>query len=149
YMEEELDKEDIPSVDVMGPLMKEIAKKTNQEPMNEPGRVHRMDEDYFKTIEAIEFAVKYDDGKDASGIAKADIILIGVSRTSKTPLSQFLALKKYKVMNVPLVPEVSPPNELFETDKSKCVALRINPETLNRIRKEQIGRASCRERVEL
>lgn len=145
YMEEELDKEDIPSVDVMGPLMKEIAKKTNQEPMNEPGRVHRLDEDYFKKIEAIEFAVKYDDGKDASGIAKADIILIGVSRTSKTPLSQFLALKKYKVMNVPLVPEVSPPNELFETDKSKCVALRINPETLNRIRKERLSQLGLKD----
>src|SRR5699024_12796565 len=144
-MEEEHYKEDIPPVDVMGPLMKEIAKKTNQEPMNEPGRVHRLDEDYIKKIEAIEFAVKYDDGKDASGIAIADIILVGDSRTSKTPLSQFLLLKKYKIMNVPLVPEVSPPNELFETDKSKCVALRINPETLNRIRKERLSQLGLKD----
>ena len=112
YMAEELNNEEIAYIDVMGPLMDQIAKATGLEPYNEPGRVHRLDEDYFKKIEAIEFAVKYDDGKDTSGLEKADIVLLGVSRTSKTPLSQFLALKKYKVMNVPLVPEVKPPNLL-------------------------------------
>lgn len=67
-------------------------------------------------MEAIEFAVKYDDGRDPRGILKADIVLIGVSRTSKTPLSQYLAHKRLKVANVPIVPEVDPPEELFNVD---------------------------------
>ena len=145
YMAAELDKENISYIDVMGPLMDEIAKATGLEPYNEPGRVHRLDEDYFKKIEAIEFAVKYDDGKDTSGPDKADIVLLGVSRTSKTPLSQFLALKKYKVMNVPLVPEVKPPAELFDVDPKKCVALRINPETLYKIRKERLSQLGLKD----
>ncbi|WP_020008445.1 pyruvate, water dikinase regulatory protein [Salinicoccus albus] len=138
YIYEELQAEEIPSVDIMGPLMNVLKGRTAEQPYYEPGRVHKLDEDYFKKIEAIEFAVKYDDGKDAGGLDKADIVLIGVSRTSKTPLSQFLALKKYKVMNVPLVPEVVPPKELFHVDKKKCIGLKINPETLNKIRKERL-----------
>lgn len=138
YIQKELKREEVPSVDIMGPLMSVLEGKTEEQPYYEPGRVHKLDEDYFKKIEAIEFAVKYDDGKDAGGLAKADIVLIGVSRTSKTPLSQFLALKKYKVMNVPLVPEVVPPKELYNVDPKKCVGLKINPQTLNKIRKERL-----------
>ncbi|WP_017548831.1 pyruvate, water dikinase regulatory protein [Salinicoccus carnicancri] len=138
YIQQELKREEVPSVDIMGPLMSVLEGKTEEQPYYEPGRVHKLDEDYFKKIEAIEFAVKYDDGKDAGGLGKADIVLIGVSRTSKTPLSQFLALKKYKVMNVPLVPEVVPPKELYGVDPKKCVGLKINPQTLNKIRKERL-----------
>jgi len=104
----------------------------------EPGLVHKLDEDYFKKVEAIEFAVKYDDGRDPRGISRADIILLGVSRTSKTPLSQYLALKRMKVANVPIVPEVDPPEELFTVDPAKCIGLKINPEKLNDIRKERL-----------
>src|SRR5699024_6661295 len=89
-------------------------------------------------VEAIEFAVKYDDGRDSRGIARADIILIGVSRTSKTPLSQYLAHKQLKVANVPIVPEVDPPEELFDVDPSKCIGLLISPEKLNEIRIEPL-----------
>src|SRR5690625_2723022 len=69
---------------------------------------------------------------------QADIVLIGVSRTSKTPLSQYLALKGLKVANVPIVPEVEPPEELFDVDPGKCIGLRISPEKLNGIRKERL-----------
>ncbi|MFP3472712.1 kinase/pyrophosphorylase, partial [Micrococcus sp. SIMBA_144] len=79
----------------------------------------KLDDDYFKKVEAIEFAVKYDDGRDPRGILRADIVLVGVSRTSKTPLSQYLALKRIKVANVPLVPEVDPPEELFMVSPKK------------------------------
>src|SRR5690606_34123063 len=75
---------------------------------------------------------------DPRGIARADIVLVGVSRTSKTPLSQYLAHKRLKVANVPIVPEVDPPEELFEVDPSKCIGLRISPEKLNEIRKERL-----------
>ena len=97
-----------------------------------------MDEDYFKKVEAIEFAVKYDDGRDPRGILKADIVLIGVSRTSKTPLSQYLAHKSLKVANVPLVPEVDPPEELLSISPEKCFGLKISPEKLNDIRRERL-----------
>ncbi len=112
-----------------------IFKKT---PLNEPGLVRKLDADYFKRVEAIEFAVKYDDGRDPRGLLRSDIILIGVSRTSKTPLSQYLAHKRYKVANVPVVPEVDPPEELFKVDPQKCIGLKISPEKLYQIRRERL-----------
>ncbi|WP_342389335.1 pyruvate, water dikinase regulatory protein [Salinicoccus bachuensis] len=145
YIKQELQAENVASVDIMGPLMNVLEGRTEEAPYYEPGRVHRLDEDYFKKIEAIEFAVKYDDGKDASGLDKADIVLIGVSRTSKTPLSQYLAHKKYKVMNVPLVPEVTPPKELYNVDPKKCVGLKINPTSLNKIRKERLAQLGLKD----
>lgn len=128
----------IEAVDIMGPVMNSMEHFFQKEPRMEPGLVHKLDEDYFKRVEAIEFAVKYDDGRDARGISRADIILIGVSRTSKTPLSQYLALKRLKVTNIPIVPEVDPPEELFSIDPKKCIGLSISPEKLNDIRKERL-----------
>jgi regulator of PEP synthase PpsR (kinase-PPPase family) len=107
-------------------------------PKYQPGLVRQLDDDYFKKIEAVEFAVKYDDGRDPRGIIKADIVLIGVSRTSKTPLSQYLAHKRLKVANVPIVPEVDPPEELYKVSPDKCFGLKISPEKLNDIRKERL-----------
>lgn len=131
-------KNKIPTVDVMGPIMGILGDTLQVEPLEEPGLVRKLDDDYFQKIEAIEFAVKYDDGRDPRGLLKADIVLIGVSRTSKTPLSQFLAHKRYKVANVPLVPEVEPPEELFLVDPAKCFGLVISSEKLNNIRKERL-----------
>ncbi|UXR79337.1 MULTISPECIES: pyruvate, water dikinase regulatory protein [unclassified Staphylococcus] len=138
YMETLIETHKIRSIDIMGPIMQTMQHVFEQTPLNEPGIVHKLDEDYFKKIEAMEFAVKYDDGKDPKGLPKADIVLIGVSRTSKTPISQYLAHKRYKVMNVPIVPEVNPPEMLFKIDPKKCVALKISPEKLNAIRKERL-----------
>lgn len=128
----------ITCVDLLGPLVDQLGEELNETPLEEPGLVRKLDEDYFKKIDAIEFAVKYDDGRDPRGILKADIVLIGVSRTSKTPLSQYLAHQRFKVANVPLVPEVDPPAELFEIDPRKCFALVISPQKLNSIRKERL-----------
>jgi len=128
----------IPILDIMGPMMDVISSITNISPKLEPGLVRRVDEDYFKKIEAIEFAVKYDDGKDPRGLAKADVVLVGVSRTSKTPLAMYLAHKRLKVANLPLVPEVRPPEELFRIDPRKVVGLTIQPEILYRIRQERL-----------
>ncbi|WP_251942876.1 pyruvate, water dikinase regulatory protein [Staphylococcus sp. Marseille-Q5304] len=138
YMEAKVRENNIQAVDIMGPLMNILLEKFDEEPYFEPGLVHQLDEAYFKKIDAIEFAVKYDDGKDPKGLSKADIVLLGISRTSKTPLSQYLAHKSYKVMNIPIVPEVTPPDHLFEIDPSKCIALKISEEKLNRIRKERL-----------
>jgi regulator of PEP synthase PpsR (kinase-PPPase family) len=125
-------------VDILGPMITEIGKMLNKEPKYKPGLVHQLDEDYFKKVEAVEFAVKYDDGKDARGILRADVVLIGVSRTSKTPLSMYLAHKRIKATNVPLVPEVAPPEELFMISPRKCIGLTIDPEQLNGIRTERL-----------
>lgn len=128
----------IPTIDLLGPMIKLLEYATKQSPLERPGLVHRLDDDYFKRIEAIEFAVKYDDGRDPRGVLLADVVLVGVSRTSKTPLSQYLAHKSLKVANVPLVPEVEPPEELFTVDPKKCFGLIISPESLNSIRKERL-----------
>ncbi|RSK27879.1 kinase/pyrophosphorylase [Bacillus sp. HMF5848] len=124
--------------DIIGPLIEQMSNSYGCSPRYEPGHIRRLDDDYFKRVEAIEFAVKYDDGRDPRGILRADIVLVGVSRTSKTPLSQYLAHKRLKVANVPLVPEVDPPEELFEVPKEKCFGLVISPEKLNYIRKERL-----------
>ena len=129
---------DVAIVDVLGPALNTLERKYNETSIQEPGIVHKLNDGYFKKIEAIEFAVKYDDGRDPRGIPLADIVIIGVSRTSKTPLSQYLAHKSYKVANVPLVPEIDPPKELFQVDPKKCFGLVINPDQLNSIRKERL-----------
>ncbi|OLS03364.1 pyruvate, water dikinase regulatory protein [Tissierella creatinophila] len=128
----------IPTVDIMTPPLVALENTLNVSPKRESGIIRRLDEDYFKKVEAVEFAVKYDDGKDPRGVKKADICLVGVSRTSKTPLSMYLAHKNYKVANVPLVPEVMPPKELFEKDKNKIIGLIANPYKLNEIRTERL-----------
>lgn len=130
--------ENVETVDIIGPMLQKVSELTNKKPRYEPGVIYRLDEDYFRKVEAIEFAVKYDDGRDPRGIIRADVVLIGVSRTSKTPLSQYLAHKRLKVANVPLVPEVEPPAELFKISPQKCIGLKISPEKLNSIRTERL-----------
>ncbi|MBU5293994.1 kinase/pyrophosphorylase [Anaerosalibacter bizertensis] len=129
---------EIPAVDLMTPVLDSIQTVVGFQPKRESGLIRRLDEQYFKKVEAVEFAVKYDDGKDTRGIKKADIILVGVSRTSKTPLSMYLAHKHYKVANVPLVPEVPAPDELFEKDTKRVFGLIANPFKLNEIRQERL-----------
>lgn len=138
YLIEQAQAGGIAHIDILTPVMKQMEVLTGEPAQQKPGMVHLLDHDYFKKIEAIEFAVKYDDGRDPQGVLDADIVLVGVSRTSKTPLSMYLAHKKYKVANVPLVPEIKPPKELFMIDKHKIVGLKINLEKLNDIRKERL-----------
>ena len=131
-------KEELSHIDLMTPLLDEISKKTNKKPKREPGIIRKLDESYFKRVEAIEFAVKYDDGKDPRGVLKSDIVLVGISRTSKTPLSMYLANKNIKVANIPLVPEIPIPKEVFEVNPKKVIGLTNSPEKLNRIRTERL-----------
>lgn len=138
YMVMRTEQEGILTYDIIGPLMDTLQERLQNDPIYQPGLVRKLDEDYFKRVEAIEFAVKYDDGRDPRGILRADIVLVGVSRTCKTPLSQYLAHKRYKVANVPLVPEVEPPEELFLVPPEKCIGLKISPDKLNHIRKERL-----------
>lgn len=129
----------ITAVDLMGPLL--TAFNTyfgHTSPGHTAGLLRAVDEQYFKRIEAIEFTVKHDDGKTLTHIDQADIILVGISRTSKTPLSIFLSHKGWKVANVPLVLHTPPPPELFKVDQRRIVGLTIDPESLTRIRKKRL-----------
>lgn len=138
FILEKANENNIQAVDLMTPVLDAIQNLVGLEPKREAGTIRKLDEQYFKRVEAIEFAVKYDDGKDTRGIKKADIVLVGISRTSKTPLSMYLAHKNLKVANVPLVPEVPPPDELFELDTKKIIGLTANPIKLNEIRQERL-----------
>src|SRR3954447_3586898 len=123
--------------DILGPPLASIAKVTGQEAQMAPGARLPLDSQYFKRMAAIEFAVKFDDGI-AGGLREADIVLVGVSRTSKTPLSMYLGNMGYKTANVPLVKGIEPPKELFELDSAKIVGLTIDAQKLAEIRQARV-----------
>lgn len=126
------------AVDIMGPMMEAFIDTFNDSPKRKPGLLHQLDEKYFRRVEAIEFAVKCDDGRDTHALLQANIVLVGISRTSKTPLSIFLAHKGYKVANFPIVPEVKPPKELFLVPSNRIVGLTMDAEKLLSIRTERL-----------
>lgn len=128
----------IPAIDALGPIIRVLAYLSQSEPKREVGLNRKLNEEYFDKVESVEFAVKYDDGKDPRGILKADIVLLGISRTSKTPLSMYLAYRNFKVANIPLVPEVEAPKELYEISPRKIIGLTNDPEKLNSIRIERL-----------
>lgn len=137
-MKEESIRLGVRAVDIMGPMMQAFIDTFNDSPKRKPGLLHEMDDAYFRRVEAIEFAVKCDDGRDTNLLLQANIVLIGVSRTSKTPLSIFLAHKGYKVGNLPLVPEVRPPRELMELPANRVVGLTMDAGQLHKIRSERL-----------
>lgn len=138
YLRQECEEKGVPYIDIMAPCLETFTQFLEEEPARESGVIRKLDEDYFKRVEAVEFAVKYDDGKDPRGILKADIVLIGVSRSSKTPLSMYLAHKNYKVVNIPLVKGSKVPDEIFEVPRRKIIGLMIDPSDLIEIRRERI-----------
>ncbi|CAM4024315.1 pyruvate, water dikinase regulatory protein [Cohnella lubricantis] len=138
YMNERAEAKGVVTIDLLGPLIENMERLFGRPSRHEPGLNHVLDADYFRKVEAVEFAVRYDDARDVTGIMKADIVLTGVSRTSKTPLSMVLAHKTYKVANVPLVPELVPPRELFLVNPKKVIGLTIRADALNAIRKERL-----------
>ncbi|MEE2830503.1 MAG: pyruvate, water dikinase regulatory protein [Myxococcota bacterium] len=130
---------DIPFVDLLGGLLGELADHLGgQTPHGTPGRRPLLSPEYFRRIEAVEFTVKHDDGAEPRHLRKSDIVLVGVSRTSKTPLSTYLAQRGCKVANIPIVLGIDPPPELFEIDQDKIFGLTIEPEALHAIRLARI-----------
>lgn len=125
---------------VLGPIINVASTLLNKVPDYNPGAMWKTDEEYFKRIEAMEFAMQYDDSKDYRGLKNADVILVGLSRTSKTPLCMYLANKGIKAINIPLVPEVGVPDELFIIDRKKVFGLVINPIQLIEIRKKRLDK---------
>jgi len=137
-MRDEALKAGIRAVDLIGPMLQAYMDTFQDAPKTKPGLLHELDEAYFRKIEAIEFAVKYDDGKDIRGIQQAQIVLLGVSRTSKTPLSIYLAHKGIKTANYPLVPEIKPPDHLGKNPNQLVIGLMMNPDHLLKVRTERL-----------
>ena len=128
---------DVEACDVLAEPLATVAKVTGKAATMTPGAQPPLDESYFKRIAAIEYAVKADDGLGRA-LPNADIVLVGVSRTSKTPLSMYLGYLGWKVANVPIVKKIEPPAELFEIDPTKIVGLTIDAHRLAEIRAERI-----------
>ena len=125
-------------VDLLGPLIAKVAQRLHTEPRHQPGLLHGFTDDYFKRVEAVEFAVRHDDGANLHTLVEAEIVLTGVSRSSKTPLSMYLAQRGYKTGNIPLVPGVDPPRVLLEMDPRKVFGLLIDPGTLKPLRQARV-----------
>lgn len=125
-------------LDYMTNALQLLEKKSQLAPRYQSGAIHDLDRDYFNRIAAIEFAVKYDDGKSSKGFMAADLVILGVSRTSKTPLSMYLANKSYKVANLPLIPEVPLSKALYQVDSKRLFGLTASPEYIAHIRYNRI-----------
>ena len=137
---------DVSAVDILSPGVDAIVSRFHLNSSNEAGNLRKLDETYFHRVAAVEFAVQYDDGKDPQGFGEADLVILGVSRTSKTPVSMYLANKGLRVANLPLVPEVPVPKIIFELPRTKLIGLMIRPQTLNEIRTERLkvmGASAC------
>ena len=141
FLTNEANKIKVPCFGVLGNLILSFSKLLNQEALHVPSRQYTLDGDYNEKIEAIQFTMNHDDGNLAEDVQKSDIILLGVSRTSKTPTSIYLANKGYKVSNIPLVNENSIPNFLKKNNDTKCiiVGLTVEPERLIEIRKTRMN----------
>jgi len=135
---EECAKQQVVALDVMGPVMDVFTTYLHSHPSDEPGLKYKLTNEYFRRQEAIEFTVKHDDGMGLDTMGQSDILLLGISRTSKTPLSVYLALRGHKVANLPLVREVPLPRELDQVDRSKMIGLSISAEKLVQLRETRL-----------
>ena len=140
FLNSKAQKNNIPCFSVLGDLINNFSKLLNQNSLNLPSRQHILDDDYYKKIDAIQFTMNHDDGNLLKELDKSDIILLGVSRTSKTPTAIYLANKGFKTSNIPLVNENSIPKTLKDNPQMACViGLNTEPERLADIRKNRMN----------
>ncbi len=128
------------TIDLLGPLVARLSDSLELAPLAKPGLLQQIDETYIQRIEAIDFAVRHDDGRHPEDLPDADLVLVGVSRTSKTPISIFLAYRGWRVANVPIVINLEPPAALFRVDRQRVIALTIQPERLVNLRRARMSR---------
>lgn len=122
--------EDVAAIDLMGPLLSRLEGVLKRKALGQPGLYRQFHRAYYERVSAIEFTMAHDDGQHPAGWPQADIILTGVSRAGKTPLSMYLAVLGWKVANIPLVPEVPPPPEIFKLKRDRVIGLTIRPDQL-------------------
>jgi regulator of PEP synthase PpsR (kinase-PPPase family) len=138
FLIQETERRGIKAIDVIGDFIVQLSIFLKEKPMAIPGRQYILDEEYFRRIDAINFSVKHDDGKLPQGLQLADLILVGLSRTGKTPLSTYLANQGWKVANVPIHPDMLPPEELLKIESRKIFGLVISVESLVKLRETRL-----------
>ena len=139
YLIQQCKKNNIPCFEVLGNLINDFSKLLKQEANRKPSGQHTLDQEYYKRIEAIQFTMSHDDGKIINDLEKSDIILIGVSRTSKTPTSVYLANRGYKTSNIPIIPNKNLPQELIQNANKACtVGLVCDPTRLFDVRRNRV-----------
>ena len=140
YISFKSEENNVPCFGILGNLILNFSKLLNQKAIHKPSAQHVLDDEYYKRIEAIQFTMSHDDGKKTEDLKKSDIILLGVSRTSKTPTSIYLANRGFKTVNIPLVLKQSVPNELKEKNFQPCVVgLYADPKRLSDIRRNRVA----------
>ena len=148
YMATEAKKNNIPCFEVLGNLISDFSKLLNQQASRIPSGQHILDAEYYRRIEAVQFTMSHDDGKIITDLDNSDVILVGISRTSKTPTSIYLANRGYKVSNIPLIPNKNIPTQLIENCKKTCViglvcdATRLSDVRRNRVQSMHENRPS-------
>lgn len=140
YVQEKSRLERIRSVDLLGPLLTSFANVFEMEPDYQPGLLHAVNEQYFEKVAAVEFTLNHDDGRNLKSLDECDVVLVGISRTSKTPLSIFLSMEGLKVVNIPIINKVPLPENLFSIDQRKIFGLTIDPDTLREIRQNRLSK---------
>lgn len=135
---DETKKQDVVVMDVMGPVLDMFSHYFHTLPSDEPGLQYKVTQDYFKRTEAVEFTVRHDDGLEMDSINDADIVLLGVSRTSKTPLSIYLAFQGFRCANIPIVPGIPISNKIRQVDRKKMIGLVVSPDKLATVRSSRL-----------
>lgn len=123
---------------LLQPYLEEIQRRTGLAPSQEVGAQHQLSEEYFRRVEAMEFMMTYDDGKDPKSLHEAEVVLLGISRTSKTPLAMYMATQGYKVTNIPLLLEKDVPELLFQIDRNKIIGLTSDLNVLSKHRRNRL-----------
>ena len=137
-LRDECGKRNLPCIPILGPVVRELQKYLDVETRNRPGSQHELSEQYFERVDAINFALSHDDGQGYWELEQSDIVLVGVSRTSKSPTCVYLAYRGFKASNVPFVGSCPLPEELFELKEPMVVGLTISPDRLIQIRKTRL-----------
>jgi regulator of PEP synthase PpsR (kinase-PPPase family) len=127
----------VPTVDLLGPLLTRFSDLLELSPLAQPGLDRQLDDDYFRRIDAIDFTIKHDDSMGLSTLDQAEAVILGVSRTTKTPVSIYLSYRGWKVSNIPVILDYPLPPEVFEIDQRKVIALTVKPSRLQLIRLER------------
>lgn len=140
YVKQKSKDDKVRSVDLLGPLLQSFANVFEMEPDYQPGLLHAVNDKYFEKVAAVEFTLNHDDGRNIKSLEEADVILLGISRTSKTPLSIYLSLEGIKVVNVPIIMNMPIPEKIYDIDQRKIFGLTIDPQALHEIRKNRLDR---------
>ena len=140
HVQEVSKKEHVRSVDLLGPLLSAFANLFETEPDYQPGLLHAVNDKYFEKVAAVEFTLNHDDGRNLKTLDECDVVLVGISRTSKTPLSIFLSMEGLKVVNIPIILDMPLPENLLQIDQRKIFGLTIDPEALREIRQNRLSK---------